>query len=128
MGAYRGARGAELAGAARLADRAARGALREALGDLPGKTGSTLLLRRVPGLAAERVLLVALGERGEFAEVAYRDAVRGAANALKDLGATDAAVFLAEPKVGARPPAWNVRQLVLGMREAFYRFDQLKTQ
>jgi len=128
LGVYRGARGAELTRAAQLADRAARGALREALGDVSGKTGSTLLLRRVPGLAAERILLVGLGERKEFAEAAYRDAVRGAANALKDLGAKDAAVFFAELKAGARPPAWNLRHLVLGMREAFYRFDQLKTQ
>ena len=128
LGVYRGARGAELTRAAQLADRAARGALREALGDVSGKTGSTLLLRRVPGLAAERILLVGLGERKEFAEAAYRDAVRGAANALKDLGAKDAAVFFAELKAGARSLAWNLRHLVLGMREAFYRFDQLKTQ
>src|SRR3972149_5221083 len=57
----------------------------------------------------------------------YRGA-RGAAHALKDLGAKDAAVFFAELKAGARSLAWNLRHLVLGMREAFYRFDQFKTQ
>ena len=46
----------------------------------PGaRTGSTLLLRGLPGVAAERVLLVGLGERKEFAEGGYRDAVRAAA-------------------------------------------------
>src|SRR5689334_5197491 len=84
----------ELTPAARRADQAAKGALRKALADLPAKAGSTLLLRSVPGLAAERVLLVSLGERGEFGDSAYRDAVRGAGNALKDLGAKDAALFL----------------------------------
>jgi leucyl aminopeptidase len=31
-------------------------------------------------------------------------------------------------KVGKRPVQWNIRQLVLGLRDAFYRFDELKTQ
>ena len=60
--------GKELTPAARRVDQAARGALRKALGDLSGKTGSTLLLRGLPGVAAERVLLVGLGARSEFAE------------------------------------------------------------
>lgn len=130
LGVWRGPkRAAELSAPAQQADRAAHGALREALsqGDLSGKTGATLLLRGVTGIVAQRVLLVGLGDRGEFGEAAFRDAVRGASNALKELGAKDAALFLADIKVGARPPAWNVRQAVLGMREAFYRFDQLKT-
>ena len=122
--------GTALTRAAQIADRAAGGALRAALaqGDLPGKTGATLLLRGVPGIPAERVLLVGLGEQKEFGAPAYRDAVRAAAGALKDLGARDAAVFLADLKVGRRGLPWTVRQAVLGWREAFYRFDQLKTQ
>ena len=115
----------ELTAPARRVDQAAKGKLREALRDLPGKAGSTLLLR-LPGVAAERVLLVGLGERREFAEPAYRDAVRGAALALKDLGAKDAVLFLADLKVGSRTLSWNARHAVLGVREAFYRFDQLK--
>ncbi len=124
LGIYQGK---ELTAPARRVDQASKGALRKALGDLPGKTGSTLLAR-LPGIAAERVLLVGLGERREFAEPAYRDAVRGAAQALKDLGAKDAALFLVDLKVGTRPLSWNVRHAVLGMRDAFYRFDQLKSQ
>jgi leucyl aminopeptidase len=131
LGAWRSEKGGgELTGPAQQADRAARGALRQALaqGDLAGRTGATLLLRGVAGLAAERVLLVGLGERNEFGESAYREAVRGVATALRDLGAKSAALFLAEIKVGERSPAWNLRQAVLGVREAFYRFDELKTQ
>jgi len=118
----------ELTPAAKRVDQAARGALKKALGDLQAKPGSTLLLRGLPGVAAERVLLVALGERKEFAENAYRDSLRGAAGALKDLDAKDAAIFLVDTKVGSRPVSWNLRHAVLGMREAFYRFDLLKTQ
>jgi leucyl aminopeptidase len=123
--------GGELTAAARRVDQASKGALKKALRDLSGKTGSTLLLHALPGVAAERVLLVGLGEKS-VAEPAYRDAVRAAANALKELDARDAALFLVDIKVngtiGSRPLSWNVRHAVLGLRDAFYRFDQLKTQ
>jgi len=112
---------------ARRVDQASRGALKKALGDISGRAGSTLLLRGLAGVAAERVLLVGLGDKG-LKEAAYRDAVRAAAQVLKELGAKDAAFFLVEAKVGSQPLTWNVRHAVLVLREAFYRFDQLKTQ
>jgi leucyl aminopeptidase len=118
----------DLTAPARRVDQASRGALKDAVRDLSGKTGSTLLLRRIPGVAAERVLLVGLGERKEFAEASYREAVRGAAAALRDLGSKDAALFLVDEKVPSRTLSWNLRHAVLSAREAFYRFDQLKTQ
>ncbi len=119
--------GGTLTPAARRVDQAAKGALKKALGDISGKTGSTLLLRSLPGVAAERVLLVGLGD-APVSEASYRDAVRAAANALKELGAKEAAVFLVDLKAGARALSWNVRHTVLGIRDAFYRFDELKTQ
>jgi len=118
----------ELTPPARRIDQRSRGALRAALSDLSGKTGSTLLLRALPNIAAERVLLVGLGARKEFGEAAYRDAVRAAASALRELGAKDATLFLVDLKVNDRSLSWNLRQAVLGTREAFYRFEQLKSQ
>jgi leucyl aminopeptidase len=82
----------------------------------------------VAGLPAERVLLVGLGEQKDFAEAAYRDAVRGAAQALRELGAKSAVLYVPDLKVGRRTAAWNVRHAVAALRDAFYRFDQLKTQ
>ena len=113
----------------RAADKAAGGALRRALagGDLPEKAGSTLLLRAVAGLAAERVLLLRLGARAKYDVTAFREAVRGAATALKGLGAKDAALSVADLAVSGRGLSWAVRNAVLGLRDAFYRFDQLKT-
>ena len=116
----------ELSAPAQRVDQRSKGALRAALPDLSGKTGSTLLLRALPQVAAERVLLVGLGAKKEFGEAAYRDAVRAAANALRELGAKDAALFLVDLKVKSRSLSWNLRQAVLGIREAFYRFDELK--
>jgi len=118
----------ELTAPARRVDQSSRGALRQALADLSGKLGATLLLRGLPNIAAERVLLVGLGARKEFAEPAYRDAVRAAANVLRELGAKDAALFLVDLKVGSHPLSWNVRHAVLSLREAFYRFDEMKSQ
>ena len=122
--------GVTLPRATQAVDRAARGALRRALagGDLAAKTGSTLLLRDVPGLAAARVLLLRLGERGKYDVSAYRDALRGLGAALKGLGAKDAALLVADFVVAGHGLPWAVRQAVLGLRDAFYRFDQLKTQ
>ena len=122
--------GGPLTRAAQLADKAAGGRIASALksGDLSGRRGSTLLLHSLEGVTAERVLLVGLGEQKEFAETAYREAIRAAANALKNLGATDATFAFADLKVANRALAWNVRHAVSGIREAFYRFDVLKTQ
>lgn len=124
LGVYQGG---ELTAAARRVDQASKGALKKALRDISGKTGSTLLLRALPGVAAERVLLTGLGEK-PTPEASYRDAVRAAANALKELDAKDAALFLVDMKIASRPVSWNLRHAVLGMSEALYRFDQLKTQ
>ena len=122
--------GGALSRASQAADKAAGGALRRALaaGDLAEKAGSTLLLRGLPGLAAERVLLVSLGERGKYDVAAFRETVRGLTGALKGIGAKDAVLFIGDFAVAGRGLPWTVRSTVLGTREAFYRFDQLKTQ
>ena len=72
-------------------------------GDLAGKAGSTLLLRGLPGVAAERVLLVRPGRAQEL-RTSPRSATRcaAAAHALKGLGATDAALPVADLAVGGR--------------------------
>jgi len=124
VGVYQGG---EPTAAARRLDQASKGAVKKALRDLSGKPGSTLLLRALPGVAAERVLLAGLGEK-PATETSYLGAVRAAASALKELDAKNAALFLVDMKVGPHPVSWNLRHAVLGVRDAFYRFDQLKTQ
>jgi len=120
--------GKNLTPAARRVNESSRGALARSLDDLGAKAGATLLLRGVEGVEAERVLLVSLGEKSDFREPQYREAVRGAASALRDIAARDAAFFLVDVKVGSQPVSWNVRHAVLALRDVFYRFDQLKTQ
>ncbi len=125
-----GVHGSALGRAARVADRAARGLLRRAIGagDLPTRAGATLLLHRPPGLGAERVLLVSLGERTEYGVGKMREALRGAAAVLRELGAADAVLAIEDFAVRGRGLADAVRQAVWVVREAFYRFDELKTE
>src|SRR3970040_126265 len=66
--------------------------------------------------------------RGWLARASCLSVLVRAAGALKELGAKDAVVCLADLKIGERSLAWTVRQTVLGIRDAFYRFDELKTQ
>jgi leucyl aminopeptidase len=119
-----------LSDAARAADRASGGRIRKALsrGDLSARVGSTLLLHALPGVAAERVLLVGLGEKKGFGEAAFLGAVRAAANALKELGSPDAVLAFAELKPAKRGLPWVARHAVLGFRDAFYAFDAMKTR
>ena len=117
------------ASASRL-DEAMGGNLSELLrrGDMTGKAGTTLLLQRSPGVAAERVLLVGLGKEREFRENAYRAALAAAMRALEATGAIDASLCLTELPVKKRDLAWRVRQAAMVATETLYRFDRLKSK
>ena len=95
-------------------------------GDMSGKAGSSLLLRDLPGIAAERVLLVGLGKNQTVSDKNYREAVRSATRALAQIGAADASFYLLEATVGSRDAAWKAEQVVLIAMESQYRFDGYK--
>jgi len=120
----------KLSGAADALDKAAHGQIRELLrsGDMDGKMGSTRLLYRVRGVAAERVLLVGLGKEKEFGEKQYRDCARAALSAIQETGARDACLYFAELQVPGRDAAWKARQLVLAAADVTYRFDRMKSR
>jgi leucyl aminopeptidase len=122
--------GRELSSAAKVIERASKGHLSRILerGDLEGRLGSTLLLHDVPGIAAERVLLVGLGKATDFGPKEYREAVRAAVRALADGGASETTVFLAEVKVKGRDRAWALLHGAAAAADVTYRFDQLKSK
>ena len=119
-----------LSAAADALDKAARGQIREFLrtGDMDGKVGNTRLLYHVRGVAAERVLLVGLGQEKEVGEKQYRDCARSALTAIHGTGARDACLYLAELQVPDRDAAWKARQLVLAAADVAYRFDRMKSK
>ena len=116
--------------AAELLDKAAGGYLSEIIkrGDMEGKAGTTLLLHHVPGVLADRVLLVGLGKEREFREKEYQAAIRLAVRTLNETGAFDATFYLTEIAVKRRSLAWRVRQATLLAEEVTYRFDQFKSR
>ena len=120
----------KLSGAADALDKAAHGQIRELLrsGDMDGKIGTTRLLYRVRGVAAERVLLVGLGREKEFGEKEYRDCARAALAAVQETGARDASLYFAELEIPGRDAAWKARQLVLAAADIAYRFDRMKSK
>jgi leucyl aminopeptidase len=122
--------GRNLSSSAAALDAASGGALGEVLrrGDLEGKLGTTLLLRNVPKVASERVLLVGLGPEREFRESRYLAAAASAIRTLQTTGTADAAICLHELPVKGRDCGWKIEQAVLAIMEGLYRFDKLKTQ
>jgi leucyl aminopeptidase len=115
---------------AELLDNAARGHLSDLLrrGDMEGKAGSTLLLHKVPGTEAERILLVGLGKEREFRENEYRAAIATTVRTLNETGGFDGTLYLTELPVKKRDVAWRVRQAAIVVEETLYRFDQLKSK
>jgi len=111
-------------------DTASGGAINHALerGDLEGDLGTTLLLTRIPNVAAERVLLVGLGTEGPFGEGSYHAALGAATDVLRTTGATDATLCVGELAVNGRDDGWKIEQAVLAVMDGLYRFDQLKSE
>jgi leucyl aminopeptidase len=97
-------------------------------GDHDGKLGTTLLLHKLPQIAADRVLLVGLGREREFNETAYRTALASAVRALRSTGASEATITLTELPLKRRDTAWKVEHAVLAVSEGFYRFDRMKSK
>jgi leucyl aminopeptidase len=120
----------KLSASADQLDKAARGQIRALLrsGDMEGKLGGTRMLYRVPGVSAERVLLVGLGREKDLADKEFGDAARAATRALLDTGSADAAVYLSELPVHGRDAEWKARQLALAAAETGYRFEVMKSK
>jgi leucyl aminopeptidase len=118
----------KLSTAATAIDQASAGYIKEiiATGDIEGKLASTLLLHKVPGIAATRVLLVGLGKEKEFKEREYRQVVRASIKALVSSGVSHVTTYLAELAVKKHGADWKVAHLVEVVQDASYRFDQTK--
>ncbi|MCD0504519.1 M17 family peptidase N-terminal domain-containing protein, partial [Bordetella petrii] len=62
----------ELSPAADIIDRASNNAVRNVVkAEFRGRAGATLVLRALPGVSAQRVVLVGLGKQGEYGARAH---------------------------------------------------------
>ncbi|MAE23018.1 MAG: leucyl aminopeptidase, partial [Pseudomonas sp.] len=121
--------GRKLGIAAKAVDLASNGALSAMLkrGDIAGKPGQTLLLHSLPGLKAERVLLVGCG-KGDLSDRQLRKLVASVHGVLKGLGGGDALLALGELKVKGRDTYGKTRLIVETLADGTYLFEQFKSQ
>src|SRR5690606_36694507 len=91
--------------------------------DIESKAGATALFHDMPGIAAERLLVVSLGTRETFGDKAFRDALTGTAKALRDGKAADAAVTLTAIDEPDRSLAWRTREAARMLAVGLYRSD-----
>ncbi|HEY5800144.1 MAG TPA: leucyl aminopeptidase, partial [Burkholderiaceae bacterium] len=106
------------------------GAITAALksGDITGKPGSTLLLRSIAGVAAERILLVGLGADTALSEKAFNSAAQACARVFATLGANDGVIALPVDAVKGRDANWAVHACVMAVRDGGYRYDAMKSK
>jgi leucyl aminopeptidase len=119
-----------LSEAAAHIDQAAAGLLSKLVkrGDFEGQIGQTALLPEVPGVKAERVLLVGCGKEKELGDGGFRRAALAAITALNGTGVTEAISYLTALEVKNRDLHWKLRQSVDAACEAVYRFDEMKSK
>ncbi|AYG43678.1 leucyl aminopeptidase [Pseudomonas sp. Leaf58] len=121
----------KLGAVAKAVDEASEGAISAVLkrGDLAGKPGQTLLLQNLPGLKAERVLLVGSGKDEALGERAWRKLVTSVAGVLKGLNGADAVLALDDIAVSNRDAHYGkYRLLAETLLDGAYVFDRFKSQ
>ncbi|BCK88345.1 cytosol aminopeptidase [Sideroxyarcus emersonii] len=121
--------GGKLSKAAQALDKAAKHALSDliARGDMNGQSASTLLLHKLPGVAAERVLLVGLGKAGELNSKSTVEILGATFKALNATPAKDAVLYIVDEGTG-KDAAWVVRQAVFAAAEQAFRADGMKSK
>ncbi|WP_281690947.1 leucyl aminopeptidase [Pseudomonas sp. PARCl1] len=121
----------KLGAVAKAVDQATEGAISAVLkrGDLAGKPGQTLLLHNLPGLKAERVLLVGSGKDEALGDRAWRKLGASVAGVLKGLNGADAVLALDDIAVSNRDAHYGkYRLLAETLQDGEYVFDRFKSQ
>lgn len=109
---------------ARAVDQASSGLLSEMLekGDIPSKPGKTTLLHRVPGVTAERVLIVGMGKKEKLRLPQFSNACQAAGKLLRDLAVRHCHVCLHEAEVIGTDASATLKQAGLAMYNGNYLY------
>ena len=97
-------------------------------GDIEGKLNQSLVLHNVPGLLADRVLLIGCGREKDLTESQYRKIIINSIRELGKTGAMEAVSFLTELNVKNRDPYWKIKQAALAIENTLYEFREFKTR
>ena len=97
-------------------------------GDMDGSKGHYLLLHNVPGMIADRVLLIGCGKEREIDDKNYRTIIANSIRALNDTGSLDGVNYLSELTIKGRDHYWKIRHAVQIAEHTLYKFNELKTK
>lgn len=116
-------------GALQLLDQASNGLFTrlKKRGDLDVKLGNTLLLQEVPGIKAERVLLIGVGAEA-LTERQLRQCMRAVQQAINSAHWSDATLLLEGLQLKDSDHYRLVRLLLEPLYEHSYRFEQFKSK
>ena len=81
-------------------------------GDMDGKIGQSLLLHNVPGIPAERLLLVGCGKEAVLDDRHYRKIIVNSIKQVKQTGAIESISFLPGLNVKDRDCRWKIQYAV----------------
>lgn len=114
-----------LRGSAKAVDAAAGGLLArlKKRGDITGDCGQTLLLPAVPGISAERVLIVGTGN-GALKEADFRKLAQSVIAVIAEQKLEEASWLLEDLSVTGRDQSWQLTQLALTATLRAYRYTE----
>ncbi len=120
----------KLSGLGSDADKASDGYLSKILrrGDMDGRAGQTLILHNVPGISADRILLLGCGREKDMNERAYAKLINSLYAALADSGIKNATINLHGIVIKGREIDWKIRQAVILINSSQYRFETMKSR
>lgn len=119
---------APLAGSAALLDEASKGRLSALIqsGDIDPDRNETALLHGLPGVTAERILVVGGGKADRFDRVRYLNMCQTAGKFLRQSTVREAHVCLGELPVEDFDAAWRLRQAACAIDHGNYRYVATK--
>ncbi|SIT07181.1 leucyl aminopeptidase [Neptunomonas antarctica] len=122
--------GATLSPSAQALDQASQGYLSDLIknGDIKGKTAESLLLQKISGVSAKRILLVGLGKADERHERNYKKVVKAILGNVKALSLKDVVIAL-DGLASKQPDTYRqVRLLAEWTTAELYQYDQTKSK
>ncbi len=97
-------------------------------GDMDGRKGQYLLLHNVPGMIADRVLLIGCGKEREIDDRNYRSIIANSVRALNETGSLDGVNYLSELTIKGRDHHWKIQQAVSVAEHCLYEFNDHKSK
>ena len=96
-------------------------------GDMDGKIGQSLLLHNVPGIPAERLLLIGCGKAADLDDRQYRKIMVNSIKQVKQTGALEAVSFLPDLDVKDRDYRWKIQYAIQFIDHELYQFKDFKS-